>query len=44
MLQVAYWISFAITTADAAAINDDANKIIIKLSNALISGYLAYRY
>jgi len=36
MLQVAYWISFAIITT----INDDANKIVIKLSNALIYGYL----
>jgi hypothetical protein len=44
MLHVAYWISFTTAAADDAAINDDANKIIIKLSNALISGYLAYCY
>jgi len=40
MLEVAYWIPFATTTA-ATTINDDANTIVIKLSNALIYRYLA---
>jgi|GEM_PF-3538151 hypothetical protein len=37
MIQIAFRISIATTTT----INDDANKIVIKLSNALRYGYLA---
>jgi len=38
MIQIAFWFSIATTTT--TTINDDANKIVIKLSNALRYGYL----
>jgi len=37
MLRIAFWFSFVDAAAAAAA----ANKIVIKLSNALKYGYLA---
>jgi len=39
MLQIAFWFSFVDAAAAAAAAA--ANKIVIKLSNALKYGYLA---
>ena len=39
MLQIAFEISF--TATPTTTTNDDANKIVIELSNALIYGYLA---
>ena len=40
MLQIAFWFSF-VDAAAAAAAAAAANKIVIKLSNALKYGYLA---